>query len=378
MKVLIVDDSRLTRQVIRKTLGGEFEVVEAADGPSAIAQLASWPDLVLLANTLMDGSGYSLCSSVRSLHQGGDIPIFLMGASAEPTDYAAGFEAGASGYLTKPFEKEDLLNLLMLLSSRTTFARGATALVVDDSKSVRVVLKKTLLNAGFEVVEAENGREGLDRLGQQRIDVISLDYEMPVLDGLGFMRSLNNTERLARPPVLMLTSRSDEEARQRAESAGVDAFLTKPFQTDQYLKTLVGLVSRAVDYSAYTVFFVDDSAVTRKKLDLLLIGRGFQRKGFDSGVSLLKFFDVGGRDDIPDLILLDLLMPGIDGITVLKNLRAREGLGRVPVVMISGYGKSTAIVAALNAGANDFIVKPYNEDEVLARINIHLKPKEMA
>jgi DNA-binding response OmpR family regulator len=75
------------------------------------------------------------------------------------------------------------------------------------------------------------------------------------------------------------------------------------------------------------------------------------------------------------MILNDLLMPGLDGLSVLRNLREREELDEVPVLIVSSHDKPDVIVKAINAGANDFIRKPYAVEDVLDRLRIHLREK---
>jgi len=373
--VLVVEDSEVSRMVIEKELDDDFIVYEASTSEAALESLRKREiDLILLANTLTDESSYELCESIRSEQDYGDIPIFLMGTSKDQSHYEEGFEAGASAFLTKPFEKEELSKILMHLSSRSRNQRGKSILVVDDSKSVRVVLRKSLEKVGFHVVEAENGKKALERLKDHDVDLISTDLEMPVMNGFELVQNLDDEFRNRSIPVLMLTSRQDPETRTRANDLEVDDFLTKPFQSDAYLKSIGELLNRGMDYSRYRIFFADDSDTARTRLLECLNEAGFETHEFQSGLEMLESIFEGNEseDVLPDVILLDLLMPGLDGIEVLKTLRSREKSEDIPVLMVSSYGKPSAVVEATNAGANDFISKPFDETDVLDRLQLHL------
>ena len=113
-----------------------------------------------------------------------------------------------------------------------------TVLVVDDSVTIRQMLSFTLKEAGFAVVEAGDGQEGLERLAGQRIDLIVTDLNMPRLDGIGFIRALRGQPASKHTPVLMLTTESQEARRQEGRSAGATGWIVKPFHPDKLLRVI--------------------------------------------------------------------------------------------------------------------------------------------
>ncbi len=113
-----------------------------------------------------------------------------------------------------------------------------TTLVVDDSPSMRQMVAHTLRQASHLVVEAGNGQEALARLGQHKVDLVITDLNMPVLDGIGFIKQLR-----ARPdgrfvPVLMLTTESQPARKAEGKAAGATGWLVKPFNPDQLLQVV--------------------------------------------------------------------------------------------------------------------------------------------
>ncbi len=109
------------------------------------------------------------------------------------------------------------------------------ALVVDDSIAMRKIVSRTLQGAGFSVVEAANGKEGLDALSKQVVNLIITDYNMPVMDGIEFMRGLRETEAHKFTPVIFLTTEVEETKRNEARAAGATAWLAKPFSPEKVL-----------------------------------------------------------------------------------------------------------------------------------------------
>jgi two-component system, chemotaxis family, chemotaxis protein CheY len=106
-------------------------------------------------------------------------------------------------------------------------------LVVDDSQTMRDLLSLTLKEAGFQVVEGGNGKEGLDRLGAGKVDLIISDVNMPVMDGITFVQQLRTLPSSRCTPVLMLTTETAPGKKAAAKAAGATGWLVKPFTPEQ-------------------------------------------------------------------------------------------------------------------------------------------------
>ena len=123
------------------------------------------------------------------------------------------------------------------------------------------------------------------------------------------------------------------------------------------------------DYSSKKVVFVDDDFVTGHLMERILQKRGLNIDVFKSGEELITYL----RDNKPDLVLLDILMPGVSGLGVLKFIREKYKPMELPVVMLSAESNSKKIVEAIKLGANDYITKPMNPDVAVARIKAQLQ-----
>lgn len=115
-----------------------------------------------------------------------------------------------------------------------------TVLTVDDSRMMREMLLMVLQGAGFNVVQAEDGAEGLEALASAQPDVIITDINMPKLDGYGFIEGVRRDERYRATPILVLSTESSAEKKSRAREAGATGWIVKPFQAD----TLLDVVRR--------------------------------------------------------------------------------------------------------------------------------------
>lgn len=115
-------------------------------------------------------------------------------------------------------------------------------LIVDDSASVRQVQRHVLSGAGYEVVEATDGKEALAQLGKEAVNLILTDLNMPNLDGLGLIRAVRSDAAHRLTPVVIITTESQEAKKVEARSAGATGWIVKPFTPEQ----LIGVVKRVV------------------------------------------------------------------------------------------------------------------------------------
>ncbi len=119
---------------------------------------------------------------------------------------------------------------------------GKRVLIVDDSVSMRQMVSFTLRDAGYEIVEATNGRDALNKINGVKIDMVITDLNMPEMDGIEFIRQLRARAEMRFTPVVMLTTESQEAKKQEGKRAGASGWIVKPFTPEQ----LIGVVRRFV------------------------------------------------------------------------------------------------------------------------------------
>ena len=117
-----------------------------------------------------------------------------------------------------------------------------TALVVDDSATMREMVSYTLKQAGFEPLTGGNGQEGLDRLTGQPVDLIITDLNMPVMDGLAFISAVRAREEYKFTPILMLTTEAQTDMKSKGKAVGATGWLVKPFNPEMLLQVIAKVV----------------------------------------------------------------------------------------------------------------------------------------
>ncbi|MCL7938239.1 MAG: GAF domain-containing protein [marine benthic group bacterium] len=222
-----------------------------------------------------------------------------------------------------------------------------TILTIDDDPEARSLLRRILERESFRVVGAASGSEGLRMARAGRPDCITLDVMMPGMDGWEVLTELKRDPELADIPVVML---SILDERNLGFSLGASDYLTKPVDRDR----LRDVLSRFTDGSDRAeVLIVEDDPGTRESLR-----RTFEREGWathtaEHGRAALERLD-GLR---PTLILLDLMMPEMDGFEFLESLRALPGGAEIPVVVLTAMDLSPEDRARLNGGVERVVSK---------------------
>ena len=243
-------------------------------------------------------------------------------------------------------------------------------LVVDDDPVARDILRKFLETEGYEVATASNGDEGLERAQQIRPALITLDVVMPGKDGWTLLQDLKEDPELKDIPVLMVSIVDDKH---KGFSLGVADYMTKPVDR----KRLLTLLERyKLNGSGGNVLIVEDDGSTRQLMRRIFVSEGWRVREAVNGRTGLELV----HNAIPDLILLDLIMPEMDGFEFVEAIKAIPEARGVPVVVITGADISDEDRRRLNGGVEQIIQKsadgtPSFLEEVRRHIGRHLAAK---
>jgi hypothetical protein len=221
-------------------------------------------------------------------------------------------------------------------------------LVIDDDPASRDLLERALVREGYAVETAGSGAEALERAHLCPPDAITLDVLMPEMDGWSVLAALKSDPELARIPVILVTMVEEEEKLGRALGA-VD-YLVKPVDRAQ----LVEVVGRHVARGLHApVLIVEDDAATRELLVRTVHSLGLEHVAAENGRAALARV----LERTPQLILLDLLMPEMDGFAFLAALREKEAWRSIPVVVVTSKALSPEERAYLEGAAVQVLAK---------------------
>lgn len=272
----------------------------------------------------------------------------------------------------------------MKLSKQTVF------MVVDDFESMRKVTEAQLRSLGVDqVITANNGAEALRILGTRHVDVVLSDWNMPVMSGLSLLKAIRADAKLHALPFLMITAEAARERVAEAISCGISDLIVKPY-TARHLAMRIEKAlawkprkSTAIDtpqdaaaiarqnatrarseVRPPAILVVDD---TPDNLQVLthLFAKDYLVRVATNGERALEMCC---SDDPPDLVLLDIMMPGMDGFEVARRMREHPNAETIPVIFVTAMAGDDARLQGLELGAVDFITKPIDPNILKPRV----------
>jgi signal transduction histidine kinase/CheY-like chemotaxis protein len=239
---------------------------------------------------------------------------------------------------------------------RQSASPAGTVLVIDDERATHELLERELGARGYHVLHASGGREGLRLVQETRPDAITLDIIMPELDGWTVLRELKADTELRDIPVILVTILGDKEM---GYTLGAADYLTKPIDTDALLRSL----GRFLPFDRQShVLIVDDDPATRDMLRRTVAKGGWTTVEASDGREALAQLERA----TPAIVLLDLMMPEVDGFEVLEAMRVKEAWRQIPVIIITAKDLDREDLARLNGRAERVFQKgAYNRSELI-------------
>ena len=238
--VLVIDDEAAVRDLMQRFLAKEgFRVVTASGGEEGLRRARELrPDAITL-DVMMPGlDGWAVLSALKADPEVADIPVVML---TIVDDKNLGYALGASDYLTKPIDRERLVTVL------EKYRRDLPVLVVDDDVTVRQLFRRILEPEGYAVVEAENGRQALERLSEMSPSVVLLDLMMPEMDGFEFVAEFRRHESWRAIPIVVVTAKDLSHADRERLNGYVEKILQKGTHgRDQLLAEVRELVAASV------------------------------------------------------------------------------------------------------------------------------------
>lgn len=288
--------------------------------------------------------------------------------------------------------------------------KSAAILIVDDYLLIRTAVRQVLTELGFSnVFQAENGKTAQDLMRKQPIDIVIGDWGMPVMSGLDLLHWMRRDARYAKTPFMMLTAEANPASVRSALQAGVNAYMIKPFTVHSFASKFMAMIGTVQESTASTppapepaprpetapppvlkptpvqadviglqaplaerlkrctVLIVDDVPTNIE----VLAGALKDEYAIKVAISGRKALEIANAFPV-DIILLDIMMPVMDGFETCRQLKANPQTAHVPIIFLSAKDAVDDIVGGLRLGAVDYVSKPADPTILKARIATHL------
>ncbi|NMM84583.1 histidine kinase [Rhodococcus sp. SRB_17] len=387
--LVVEDDVRFARILHELAHEMGFQCLMAASGSDGLAAALQYlPDAVVLDVNLPDFSGLGVLDQLKRNPLTRHIPVHMVSVA----DYAQeAMGRGAVGYALKPVKREELVHAFQRLEAKFTQVLRRV-LVVEDDENQRESMRELLGNGEVEIVGAENAQRALELLRSTTFDCMVMDLSLPDMSGYELLEQMAEQEDVAFPPVIVYTGRSLSHGQEQQLRRFSKSIIIKDARSPERLLDEVTLflhqvestlpadhrrmlqVARDRDASleGRTVLVVEDDVRNVFALSSVLEPTGIRVEIARNGLEALAALE---RSQAPqgtpvDLVLMDIMMPEMDGFTAMREIRKNAQWRKLPIIALTAKAMKDDQEKCLAAGANDYIAKPLDVEKLLSLVRV--------
>ncbi|QJE98769.1 response regulator [Luteolibacter luteus] len=388
--ILVVEDDQSFAHILFD-LAHEmrFDCLVAHNAADALAlAMEHVPSAIILDVGLPDNSGLVVLERLKGHARTRHIPVHVVSAN----DYTqTALALGAIGYMLKPVKREQLVEAFQHLEDRLT-RKLRRVLVVEDDPVQLDAMKDLMGSLEVETRCAQTAAECLAELKEGTFDCMVLDLSLPDASGFSLLETLSTEHAYAFPPVIVYTGRDlsgEEEQRLRRYSKSI---IIKGAKSPERLLDEVTLFlhqvvsdlppeqqrmleiasNRDAALEGRRILVAEDDVRNVFALTSLLEGRGVQLKIARNGREAIQALEASQSNpaEAVDLVLMDIMMPEMDGIAAMKEIRQRPEWKRLPIIALTAKAMKNDQELCLAAGANDYLAKPLDVEKLLSLIRV--------
>ncbi|MDM8549816.1 response regulator [Desulfobacterales bacterium HSG2] len=384
--LLIEDDPKFAKILMDQCHNQDLKCLATSTGEEGLALADEYlPDGIILDIHLPGVNGWYVLNALKNNHRTRHIPVHIM--SVDETDHDAA-RRGVIGFLTKPITQEQLEEALNKIITYSTKA-VKDILVIEDDEATQKAIRERIGNSDVRITQALDSHQGIQALISGDFDCVILDLGLPDMSGFELLEQLMLKKDLRLPPIIIYTGKdlTREEHQQLIEYA--DSVIIKSVNSEERLldetalfchrvvERLPGEKQRIIHdlYDLETVFRDKKVMVVDDDMrNLFAVSQILQEKG----ISVLKA-DGGQRaldllKQVPDvdLVLMDIMMPGMDGYETIRRIREQKHLGKLPIIALTAKAMKDDRYKCIAAGASDYLAKPVEEQHLFSMMRIWL------
>ncbi|KYG63678.1 hypothetical protein AZI86_12675 [Bdellovibrio bacteriovorus] len=388
--LVVEDDDAFRTSVVEAIKSYGFKPIQAADGEVALAILKIHvPSAILLDIKLPGISGLGILEMIKQMPHLRHIPVHMI-SGLEYQQNA--LRMGALGYLTKPVTIDKVRSAIERIESLIS-SRVRKVLLIEDDKTQSLAVSELISADDIEVVPAKTGKEAVDLIQQSVFDCIILDLVLPDLSGFDLLEALSKLE-ISLPPIVIytgkdLTSQEESYLRKFSESIIIKGVRSPERLLDEVSlflhrvesllpaatrELLTQLRSQEKAFEGKTVLIADDDIRNIFALTSALESKGLKVEIARDGVEALSVLD---KKPHIDVVLMDIMMPKMDGFEAMRQIRKNPlpRINKIPIIAVTAKAMKEDHEKCIEAGANDYLPKPINLDNLSTILKVWLAPK---
>ncbi|HAG15097.1 MAG TPA: hypothetical protein DCG69_01035 [Bacteroidales bacterium] len=350
-RILIVDDDLNVANKIANSLAlAGYQSMICSSGKEALSLAEKYKPFAMTLDLIMpEMDGFEVLQKLKENPATANIPVIVISVS---DDKQTSFALGAVGYLSKPIDPQSLIAEI----NKLNFG-AATVMVVDDSPIDRRVIQEMLEAENIGSILVESGRQCLEMLSHRLPDILILDLMMPEMNGFELLDHIRNNSKTADLPVIIVTSKDLTSSDKQRLVGKVKTVLSKSSLTSPKMCSEIKRILRALESDiapenpnqqnnkSNRVLLVEDNEIAVIQIQKVLEQEGIQVAVATNGKQALDFI----KHTIPIGIILDLMMPGMDGFSVLEEIRSTNETKKLPVMILTAKNLTKNDLSRLSA-----------------------------
>ena len=384
--LVIEDDLQFAAILLKQANKKGFKCLSAATGEDGLALALKYvPNAIILDMDLPGINGHNVLCELKANLVVRHIPVHIISVSERSLDT---IKEGAIEYLMKPVDKKDLEDAFNRIENFVN-RKMKNLLIIEDDENSRKAMRKLIGNSDVKCFEAGTGEEALTMYKENRFDCIVLDLGLPDISGFDLIHKLENIKDHNIPPIIVytgkeLTKEENNELQKYAESIiikGVKSEERLLDETSLFLHRTISnlpeskqviinnLYDKEVIFHSKKILLADDDMRNVFALSKILKERGMEIIKAENGRNALEMLDAHG--DI-DLVLMDIMMPEMDGYEAMKQIRLQEKFKNLPIIALTAKAMKDDKQKCIDAGANEYIPKPVDVERLLSLMRVWL------
>jgi HAMP domain-containing protein/CheY-like chemotaxis protein/signal transduction histidine kinase len=386
--LIVEDDPHYARILLDLARGRGFKGLVAMRGTDGLALARKYqPTAITLDIFLPDMLGWTLLSQLKHDHSTRHIPVQILTVEEERQH---GLERGAFAYLNKPMTSEHLEQAFDRIKTFTS-QPARRLLVVEDSVAEQTSVVELIAHDDVQIECVSTGEEALTAMRQRHFDCVVLDLRLPDISGFELLEKIQQEPKLREVPIVVFTGRDlsqDEEAqlRKMAKSIvlkGVQSPERLLDETALFLHRIVSDLPPSKQKMLQSLHATDDALIGKTALvvdddvrNIFALSSLLERHGMQTSVAMNGHEAIKLLESTPDvsLILMDIMMPEMDGYETIRRIREVPEFRRLPIIALTAKAMKGDREKCLEAGASDYIAKPVNSNELLSLLRMWMHP----
>lgn len=369
--IMLVTSDLVLSEKIEKSLDPRYYNIKVFNfNPDIAREIEIFkPDLIVVDIISVGSNFFELMDIVKNTVRFNEENILILSQSKK-IDFIVGPSPKIKGYITKPVDFEELEKLI---KKNVDINKKNTIVVVDDDEDYLELVKVFLENQGYNIITVNNSKIAVDVIKKELPDLIILDLMMPGKDGFEIINELLDERKTAGIPVIVVSAVSFNKFKEKGNITGHPEYISRDLSED----TIRELIENKLNY-----FYSSDEVTTSPRILLaddqvellMLMKEAIEKAGFivdiasDGQETLEKIYSSNF-----DVVVLDYNMPFKNGLEIAAELKNNPIYVHIPIIIVTAKGDKESKIKGLMMGIDDYLSKPVDTDELIARLRMILK-----